>query len=137
MRTHDPRQEAEPSDRAVFDSRPEIVAHARDLARAFLDRLRPSMDAQSAASVELVVSELVTNVVRHARSASCALQLRARPDAITVGVADTDPRLPRQRVPDLAGGTGGFGWPMVQNLARAVTVTVGPQGKTILADMPR
>ncbi|WUS34590.1 ATP-binding protein [Streptomyces sp. NBC_01255] len=137
MRTHPTGPDTGTSDRAVIDKRPESVAHARDFARAFLDRLRPAADPQDAASVTLVVSELVTNAVRHARGASCSLQLQAQPQGIAVVVVDADPRPPRERAPDLTGGTGGFGWPMVQHLATSVTVTTGPRGKTIRAVLPR
>ncbi|MGW6273900.1 MULTISPECIES: ATP-binding protein [unclassified Streptomyces] len=126
-----------PSDAAVFDKRPEAVAHARDFARAFVDRLHPAVDPQDVMSVELTVSELVTNVVRHARGTSCSLRLRALSDGIAVAVGDADPRPPQERAPDLAGGTGGFGWPMVRHMARTVTVTRGPNGKTIRAVLPR
>jgi anti-sigma regulatory factor (Ser/Thr protein kinase) len=125
------------TDPAVFDKRPEAVARARDFARAFVAGLRPAVDHQDAASVELAVSELVTNVVRHASGTTCTLQLRAQPDGIAVLVGDSDPRPPQERAPDLAGGTGGFGWPMVQHLATAVSVTAGPGGKTVRAVLPR
>ncbi|MEU4799072.1 ATP-binding protein [Streptomyces sp. NPDC023327] len=121
----------------MFEKRPEAVAQARDFARAFLAGLRPTMDEQAAGSVELTVSELVTNSVRHASGDACSLRLVARRDAITVAVTDADPRPPRERTPDLAGGTGGFGWPMVKTLAVTVDVSTGPQGKTIRADLPR
>lgn len=144
MRTHGTRLDTGPmdldtgpSDGAVFDKRPEAVAHARDFARAFVDRLHPAVDPQDVVSVELTVSELVTNVVRHARGTSCSLRLQAQPDAMVVTVGDADPRPPQERAPDLAGGTGGFGWPMVQHMARTVTVTRGPHGKTIRAVLPR
>ncbi|MEV0126090.1 ATP-binding protein [Streptomyces sp. NPDC050703] len=137
MRTDHTRNNLRPLDRMVFDSRPEAVAEARDFTRHFLDGLSPAMEEQAAASVELTVSELVTNSVRHARGTSCSLRLTARRETVTVAVTDADPRPPRERTPDLAGGTGGFGWPMVRGLARAVTVSAGPQGKTVRAHMPR
>lgn len=137
MRTDHWRHPSKPLDRAVFEKRPEAVAQARDFARAFLAGLRPTMDEQAAGSVELTVSELVTNSVRHASGDACSLRLVARRDAITVAVTDADPRPPRERTPDLAGGTGGFGWPMVKTLAVTVDVSTGPQGKTIRADLPR
>ncbi|GAA1928159.1 ATP-binding protein [Streptomyces durmitorensis] len=137
MKTHGMRLDTGPSDQAVFDKRPEAVAHARDFARAFVDRLHPPVGSQDAASIELAVSELVTNAVRHARGASCSLRLQAEPDGVAVVVGDADPRPPRERAPDLVGGTGGFGWPMVQHMAKAVTVTSGPRGKTIRAVLPR
>ncbi|MGW0908913.1 ATP-binding protein [Streptomyces sp. NPDC002853] len=144
MRTHGTRLDTGPShldtgpsDGAVFDKRPESVAHARDFARAFVDGLRPAMQPQDVVSIELAVSELVTNVVRHARGTSCSLRLQAEQDGVAVTVGDADPRPPQERAPDLAGGTGGFGWPMVQHMARTVTVTRGPNGKTIRALLPR
>ncbi|OKI48759.1 ATP-binding protein [Streptomyces sp. TSRI0281] len=121
----------------AFAKRPEVVAQTREVARAWMSALRPAVDPPAAASVELVVSELVTNAVRHARGASCSLRLQAQPDGIAVVVTDADPRLPKERPPDLTGGTGGFGWPMVHNLAKAVTVTTRPSGKTIRAVLPR
>ncbi|MEU6679944.1 ATP-binding protein [Streptomyces sp. NPDC046853] len=137
MRTHGMQLDTGPMEQEVFDKTPEAVAHARDFARAFVGRLRPAVDSQDAASVELAVSELVTNVVRHARGTSCSLRLEAQPDGIAVLVGDDDPRPPKERAPDLAGGTGGFGWPMVRHMADSVTVTRDPHGKTIRAVLPR
>ena len=137
MRTRHPRVDGRPWTHAIFDARPEAIADARDLAHAFMNGLTPAVDALTASSVALVVSELVTNVVRHAQGTSCSLRLWARPGAITVAVTDADPRPPRERAPDLTGGTGGFGWPMVQNLASSVPLNTGPMGKTIRAELPR
>ena len=69
----------------------------------------------------LVVSELVTNALRHG-GGTCTLSLTAHPDSIEVAVHDHSPKAPRMRTPDLNDGTGGFGWPMVNRLARATTV---------------
>lgn len=42
------------------------------------------------------------------------------------------------RTPDLNGGSGGFGWPMVNRLARATAVTRQEAGgKTVSALLPR
>ncbi|MFI9742414.1 ATP-binding protein [Streptomyces sp. NPDC052494] len=137
MRTQPTRSDPGPQDQAVFDARPEAVANARDFARAFVGTLSPALSHQDAASVELVVSELVTNAVRHARGTSCSLRLEDQLGGVAVVVVDEDPRPPQERAPDLVGGTGGFGWPMVQHLAKAVIVTTGPNGKTIRAVLPR
>ncbi|MFF8644259.1 ATP-binding protein [Streptomyces sp. NPDC015345] len=126
-----------PPGTTTFDKEPGAVTDARDLTRVFLAGLDPAVGEQTAASVELIVSELVTNVVRHARGALCSLRLQALPDVITITVSDADPRPPRERTPDLAGGTGGFGWPMVRNLATVVSVTLGATGKTIRAELAR
>ncbi|WP_435843079.1 ATP-binding protein [Streptomyces lavendulae] len=85
----------------------------------------------------LVVSELVTYALRHA-GGTFALALAAHPDSIEVAVHDTSPQTPRMCTPDLNGGTGGFGWPMVNRLARATSVTRWPSGsKTVRAVLPR
>ncbi|MEU6944954.1 ATP-binding protein, partial [Streptomyces sp. NPDC046316] len=59
---------------------------------------------------------------------TCTLDLTARPDGIEVAVHDPSPHAPRMRTPDLNGGTGGFGWPMVNRLARSTQVTAAPSG---------
>ncbi|WP_030775989.1 ATP-binding protein [Streptomyces sp. NRRL S-920] len=137
MRTQQIRLDDGPPETATFDKEPQAVTDARDLTRGFIAGLTPAVGDQTAASIELVVSELITNVVRHARGALCSLRLQARADAITVMVSDADPRAPQERTPDLVGGTGGFGWPMVRNLAEAVSVTLGATGKTIRAELAR
>ncbi|MFE6757987.1 ATP-binding protein [Streptomyces sp. NPDC057684] len=134
---HQTRVHAWPSQRAVFKTYPEAVGRARDIARTFLDNLTPAMDSQATDTVTLVVSELITNAVRHACSTSCSLHLRAGADVITVEVADADPTPPQERNPDLAGGTGGFGWAMVRTLARATSVSRSIKGKTVRAELPR
>lgn len=46
--------------------------------------------------------------------------------------------MPRMRNPDLNGDAGGFGWPMVNHLARSTTVTSHrPGGKTVQALLAR
>ncbi|WCD91259.1 hypothetical protein KPP03845_200220 (plasmid) [Streptomyces xanthophaeus] len=117
---------------------PAAVADARDAARVFLDRLRqPVMATEAADTVVLVVSELATNAVRHGGGA-CTLELTARAESIEVAVHDSSPHVPRMRTPDLYGGTGGFGWPMVNHLARATAVTRRASGgKTVSALLDR
>ncbi|MFF4582714.1 ATP-binding protein [Streptomyces sp. NPDC001373] len=75
------------------------------------DRLVRPIEAEAAGTVVPVVSELVTNALRHA-DGTCTLDLTAHPDSIDVAVHDLSPQAPRMRTPDLNGGTGGFGWPI-------------------------
>ncbi|WP_405989692.1 ATP-binding protein [Streptomyces sp. NBC_00986] len=113
------------------------VAGARESARDFLGGLDDPIAAEAADTVALVVSELVTNALRHGGGA-CTLDLTAHPDSIEVAVHDRSPQPPRMRTPDLNGGTGGFGWPMVNRLARATTVTNrAAGGKTVRALLAR
>lgn len=113
------------------------VAEARRVTRAFLETLgQPAVDMEHADTVVLVVSELVTNALRHG-GGTYRLRLTARPGTIEVAVDDSSPKMPRLRTPDLVGGTGGFGWHMVNDLARDTVVTPRPDGgKTVLARLP-
>lgn len=114
------------------------VAEARQAARSFLGALgQPTIDPECADTVILVVSELVTNALRHGGGAY-ALRLAANPDTVEVSVEDSSPHPPRMRTPDLVDGTGGFGWHMVNDLADATVVTPTPEGgKTVRALLPR
>ncbi|AEN10030.1 MULTISPECIES: ATP-binding protein [unclassified Streptomyces] len=114
------------------------VAETRDATRAFLASLeQPAVAREAADTVVLVVSELVTNALRHGGGA-CTLRLTAHRDTIEVAVDDPSPRVPRMRTPDLRGRAGGFGWPMVNDLADATTVVRRPGGgKTVGALLGR
>lgn len=113
------------------------VADARESTREFLEGLVPAVAVEPAETVVLVVSELVTNALRHG-GGTCALDLTAHPDSIEVAVHDRSPQAPRMRTPDLNGGTGGFGWPMVNHLAHATAVTrQAAGGKTVSALLHR
>ncbi|MFD6989242.1 ATP-binding protein [Streptomyces sp. NPDC059943] len=109
------------------------IHQAREATRAFTDQLSPAPDPNLADTLVLVVSELVTNAVRHG-GGRYTLELTAGPDAVRVAVSDPSPLPPRERTPDLNGGTGGFGWHMIRRLAANVAITPGPgQGKTVHA----
>ncbi|MFD9426903.1 MULTISPECIES: ATP-binding protein [unclassified Streptomyces] len=113
------------------------VADAREETRDFLEDLAQPIGAEAADTVVLVVSELVTNALRHG-GGTCTLSLTAHPDSIEVAVHDPSPQAPRMRTPDRTGGTGGFGWPMVNHLARTTAVTRrAAGGKTVSAFLPR
>lgn len=114
------------------------VADARGRARSFLGALQePSVAPDAVDTVILVVSELVTNALRHG-GGTYTLHLTAHPDLIEVAVDDPSPRAPRMRTPDLTGATGGFGWHMVTHLARTTAVIHWPSGgKTVSAFLSR
>ncbi|MET7305005.1 ATP-binding protein [Embleya sp. NPDC005575] len=114
------------------------LAGARENTRTFLERLgQPTIATDDAETVVLVVSELVTNALRHG-GGTCTLELTAHPDTVEVAVHDHSPRTPRMRTPDLNDGTGGFGRPMVNRLARTTAVTHRPSGgKTVSAHLAR
>ncbi|MFD0140880.1 ATP-binding protein [Streptomyces sp. NPDC127129] len=113
------------------------VAVARDSARTSSRISWIRSQPRPPTPLVLVVSELVTNALRHG-GGSCTLDLTAHPDSIEVAVHDRSPQAPRMRTPDLNGGTGGFGWPMVNRLAHTTSVTRRPSGgKTVSAILAR
>ncbi|WP_345206240.1 ATP-binding protein [Streptomyces lavendulae] len=80
------------------------VAGARQAARAFLEALgRPAICRERADTVVLVVSELVTNALRHGGGAY-TLRLAAHPGCIEVAFEDPGPRMPRMRTPTSSAG---------------------------------
>ncbi|MEE1751444.1 ATP-binding protein [Streptomyces sp. SP18CS02] len=83
------------------------------------------------ADVQLVVTELLTNALRHTEG-WWRLRLRAEPDELSVEVDDSSRSVPVARTPDFTGG-GGFGWPMVCRLAGRVEIRPRPTGKTVRA----
>ncbi|WP_049566237.1 ATP-binding protein [Streptomyces sp. SBT349] len=116
---------------------PQSVPRAREATRAFTDSLAPAPDPDTADTLVLVVSELVTNALRHG-GGRYALALSAAPNTMTAMVSDPSPARPRERTPDLDDGGGGFGWHMVRRLTSHLTITPGPgPGKTIHARLPR
>ncbi|MGW1864586.1 ATP-binding protein [Streptomyces mauvecolor] len=116
---------------------PATPAQARDAARAFLSTLAPRPTRESAENVVLVVSELVTNALRHAGGAT-ALHFAADRSTLHISVRDPSPVPPRERPPDLRGYEGGFGWPLVHHLARSVAVMpCGDGGKSVCVALPR
>ncbi|MFE9250489.1 ATP-binding protein [Streptomyces sp. NPDC007088] len=122
---------------AEHHSRPALAADAREAVRVFLTGLGPAVATQTAQHLLLLVSELVTNALRHA-GAVTALRLRADRHRLTVTVEDPDPAPPRERVPDLSGSEGGFGWPMVLRMSDEVRVLPAPAGgKTVIATLAR
>ncbi|MCS0639746.1 ATP-binding protein [Streptomyces sp. LP05-1] len=116
----------------VVDSPSCDSASARDVTARFLADHCPWADL---AAVQLVVTELTANALRHTQG-WWRLRLRAEPEGLMVELDDSSTKLPTERAPDFAGG-GGFGWPMIQRLAGRVEVRPRPAGKTVCAMWPR
>ncbi|GGT86105.1 ATP-binding protein [Streptomyces lateritius] len=108
-------------------------AEAREAARRRLAGIRPMEPAQ-VDDLLLVVSELVTNALRHGGGVT-GFGLSLERDTATVCVSDRSGERPvvRRREEPAAGG---FGWPVVLRLCREVAVSVHPEGKTIRAVVP-
>jgi anti-sigma regulatory factor (Ser/Thr protein kinase) len=121
---------------AAFDGGPGTCVRARESAAGFLSALMPAPDDGAVDKVLLVVSELVTNAVRHAPG-PVHLTLSTSPAGVRIAVRDTSTALPVPRTPDLVSGSGGFGWPaIIQRLTTGIDIVTHPGGKEIHATLP-
>ncbi|MBR7837556.1 ATP-binding protein [Actinospica durhamensis] len=111
------------------------IAAAREHARTFLDRVRPALPASVVEDAVLAISELVTNVVRHAPG-PCTLRLEVDERAVHIAVSDTSCVTPKLK-PAHPQGVGGFGLPMLFSLARDVETEVYESGKTVSMSLAR
>ncbi|MGW8379346.1 ATP-binding protein [Streptomyces sp. ODS28] len=111
-----------------------VSAHwARRLTTGFLTGARaPEAAARQADEAALIVSELVTNAVRHGRG-RCRLRITAQAGDLTVEVHDHGEGTPRRQRAD-AEREGGRGMALVHHLARRLQTTPHPRGgKTVRA----
>ncbi|MBO0514995.1 ATP-binding protein [Streptomyces beijiangensis] len=125
------------ADHAQRTTCPATAAQARDDMRVFFAELSPAPTPECTDNAVLVVSELVTNALRHAGGLT-ALRLAADRTTLEITVRDPSHAVPRERAPDRNGAGGGFGWPLVRFLARTVAVTPSPRGgKSVRAVLTR
>ncbi|MBN0042578.1 ATP-binding protein [Streptomyces actuosus] len=108
--------------------------HAPEVARKITARWLADCHAPlgTAFDAMLIVSELVTNTLRHT-SGPCTLMLTARGSELDIAVADTSAEAPRARTLTCADERGGFGLSLLDELGARVTVAPSPQGKTVHA----
>lgn len=107
---------------------PDRVPYVRKQAEHVLRLWRIKEDP--AWTVELLLTELVTNVVRHART---PFTIMLTWDGRTLGgeVSDVNPVPPQVRTDPVTDDTGGRGLLLVDNLSQAWGVDRRPHGKTI------
>ncbi|MES2459696.1 MAG: ATP-binding protein [Armatimonadota bacterium] len=123
----------------------EFVRTTRLLSRTLLDDLR--VIEEDKYDIETIVTELCTNVIRHAKSSEgryhLAIEYHRDKAVITVedqGVGfapDTAPEPGTHRSDTLTGGEriGGFGMPLVKLLSDRVQFALTePQGMTVMAE---
>jgi len=116
-----------PLERSSHDA---TIAEARAVVADYVGAHCPWVSAQS---VVLVVSELVSNAVRHAEG-WWRLRVRAHERALVVEIEDLGAGLPEPREPDLT-GDGGLGLHIVERLVTRFEVVPGVPagGKTVRA----
>jgi anti-sigma regulatory factor (Ser/Thr protein kinase) len=106
-------------------------AVARRFVRETLASQRLSANMRD--DVELLVSELVTNVVRHAHT-NLDLRIRLRRDSVCLIVQDYSQTQPHVRND---AGQGGWGLRLVEELAAEWGVQQQPTGKAVWVVLPR
>ena len=105
---------------------------ARQATRAVLTAWRLAHVEESAV---LLVSELVTNAVRHARGTDLiAVDLQAAPTWLRIEIQDTDRHWPQPRIPD-GFDESGFGFILVEALASNWGVRETAAGKAVWAEL--
>jgi anti-sigma regulatory factor (Ser/Thr protein kinase) len=111
---------------------PASATRARRLAREQLASIcRP--DALD--TVSLLVTELVTNAILHART-PLHLQIETRPDHVRLCVEDTSTRQPERRT-YASDAVTGRGLALVEALASSWGVDSTPSGKVVWCEVPR
>lgn len=122
----------------VYDGDPSCIRTARLAMKAFLARVGTEdlalMSAETVSRAQLVVSELVTNAVRHA-DGSCGLSLAYHGDGIEITVWDKSSASLAVRDWDPA-RPGGFGLEIVRTICGPLTVTPTAHGKQVHVCMP-
>ncbi|MEU9191191.1 ATP-binding protein [Streptomyces sp. NPDC048484] len=128
---------------AAYEGASADIAQGRALARDFLERLQAvhglPVSARALGAVQLVVSELLTNSIRHAPG-PCLLDLTLTRGSITITVWDSVPALFVARAAD-PGRVGQHGLEIVMAVSQSFEVHREPVGKrttasVMLADDP-
>lgn len=128
----DPKRSS-PDVRFAFDHDPSASRQARTA----IEPLLSDKDDPIADDVQLTVSELVTNVVRHTEDGGLLEAWDPRPDVpLRVEVSDTDQQ-PVQLAQDRLVGQGGHGLHIVESVSDRWGVELKEHGKTVWAEFDR
>ncbi|MEU6602782.1 ATP-binding protein [Streptomyces flaveolus] len=129
-----PRADRRITASAAFEGSAEI-ARARSMARDFLTSVQAvhglPVSARAMGTVQLVVSELVTNARKYAPG-PCLLDLEVSGDAVEVSVWDSSPTLPSVSSTD-PDRIGQHGLEIVMAASQTFCVHQEPMGKRITA----
>lgn len=120
---------------AAFDGQSQSISEARQFAADYLARLRDVhgvlVSAGGVGTVQLVVSELVTNALKYAPG-PCLLDLELVGDSVEITVWDSSLALPTLAPPE-PHRVGRHGLEIVTALSEAVRIGRTPVGKRITA----
>ena len=108
---------------------PPLTVSARDARRFVAEALHQNGRAKHADVAVLLVGELVTNAVLHART-EVVVGVSVTPEAVRIEVLDTSRVVPVSRRFGVEASTG-RGLLLVEELSDAWGTDVGPQGKTV------
>ncbi|MEU2586465.1 ATP-binding protein [Streptomyces avermitilis] len=130
---------ATPRCRVTWEGGTATAVEGRTASSTFLSEVREADGAplsdRLVGDIQLVVSELVTNAIRHAPG-PCGLQVDLSADgrAVRVAVWDTSSKMPTPRPRD-ACRIGGHGLEIVRAVSRSVVVQPGSPGKQVTAEI--
>ncbi|MEU8995294.1 ATP-binding protein [Streptomyces caniferus] len=114
---------------------PVRAAEARNYVHDLLHRTGSPVDDLALVDALLVTTELVTNAQRHGGGLT-GFTAEIVDGYLELAVDDKSerrPTAPARRDPD---ATGGYGWPLIQRLARTIDIVVTATGKTIRVTLP-
>ncbi|MFF9458780.1 ATP-binding protein [Streptomyces flaveolus] len=123
--------------RAAVTSAADARAYAESAVRERWDGTERGMRDEDVIDLLLVVSELVTNAIRHGGGLA-GFDVRTTDEGVWIAVHDNSPVIPRavHAFPTRHHGSG-YGWPLVARLTRDIAVERRPEGgKTISALVP-
>ena len=114
---------------------PSSATRARRLAREQLEASYPTdtLEADRLETIALLVTELVTNAILHART-PLQLTLESRPGRVRIGVEDESNEQPSVRRYETDAVTG-RGLALVEELASSWGVDVTPSGKVVWCEV--
>lgn len=119
--------------RMRLGSGPEAAAEAR---RAIM-RLRADLDPPLLETIRLLVTELVTNSVRHTEANSVTLRVAIGRTAVLTEVTDDGPGFDPEAIEDTGSDDTGWGLFLVQRLAHTWGVTQDGGSKRVWFELKR
>jgi anti-sigma regulatory factor (Ser/Thr protein kinase) len=115
----------------------DIGPNAAPKARRSLAALRGALDAQVMDTLRLLVTELVTNSVRHARAGTVLLRVRVVDSAIWTEVTDAGAGFDPGELGPASSGHTGWGLFLVERLAERWGVNRDGEGTTVWFELRR